>query len=452
MMTNRSLVTTALLAVFVVSPATPTVAQSPPQAFGIESRHDIENIAPIREQILKEEEWLRWRKQHVVPEVMQRIGVDMWLVGRQDDALYYSLHPANREGLISQRVDALVFYDRGGDAGVEHLALDRAELAALVRNRDPARIGVSDDSHDQFAALLGDALAARLVVDNDLRTGFLEKRSPEEISVFQHVARVAYDVIAQAFSNRVIVPDVTTTDDLNWWIRQRYRELGVDTSDHPTITIQRSRLERPKYDEGDEHFSIAVPPRNGYNTVIRRGDIIACDTGINYYGIGTDTQQVAYVLKEGETEVPEGLRVALDNTNRVQNHFARAFAAGRPSRDIVNAALRSAQDDGLRPSIYSHPLPYYLRRYSLNGGFLHMRYGAGPELGEGELEEPAPQLEPGGYPVYANTTYAMELHAWTSVPEWGGQDVRITLEQNVAMTEDRLIFLGGRQVEWYVIR
>jgi len=61
-------------------------------------------------------------------------------------------------------------------------------------------------------------------------------------------------------------------------------------------------------------------------------------------------------------------------------------------------------------------------------------------------------LEPGGYPVYANTTYAMELHTWTSVPEWGGQDVRITLEQNVAMTEDGLVFLGGRQVEWYVIR
>jgi len=115
-------------------------------------------------------------------------------------------------------------------------------------------------------------------------------------------------------------------------------------------------------------------------------------------------------------------------------------------------ALRAAQDDGLRPSIYSHPLPYYLRRYSLNGGFLHMRYGAGPGLGDGELEEPAPQLEPGGYPVYPNTTYAMELHAWTSVPEWGGQDVRITLEQNVAMTEDRLVFLGGRQVDWYVIR
>jgi len=452
-MSTRSLATTALwVTVLLASTGVPAEAQSPRQPFGIESQNDVENIAPIRQQILKEEEWLRWRKQHVVPEVMRRVGVDMWLVGREDGALYYSLVPADHEGLVSRRYDALVFFERSEGPGVESMALDAEELVALVRDLDPQRIGLSRDSSDRFGELLGNETAARFVVDRDLRTGFLEKRSPEEISVFHHVARVAYDIIAEAFSNRVIVPDVTTTDDLNWWIRQRYRELGLDTSDHPTITIQRSRLERPRYEEGDDHFTIEVPPRNGYNTVIRRGDIIACDTGINYYGIGTDTQQVAYVLREDETEVPEGLRVALNNTNRVQIHFANAFAAGRPSRDIVNSALQTAQDDGLRPSIYSHPLPYYLRRYSLNGGFIHMRYGAGPGLGDGELEEPAPQLEPGGYPVYANTTYAMELHAWTSVPEWDGQDVRITLEQNVAMTEDGLVFLGGRQVEWYVIR
>ncbi len=451
-MTVRTVAGLALAAATLL-PATNAAPQAFRQPYGIVSQNDIDNIAPIREQILKEEEWLRWRKDNIVPEIMRRIGVDMWLVGRDDEALYYSLVPANYEGLVSRRYGALVFFDRGEEDGVESLAVDAEELAGIVRSRDPRRIGVSRDVSERFAGLLGSELASRFEVSRDLRTGFLEKRSPAEISVFHHVARLAYDIIAEAFSNRVIVPDVTTTDDLNWWIRQRYRELGLDTSDHPTITIQRSRLERPKYAEGDDHFSIGNAPRNGYNTVIRRGDIIACDTGINYFGIGTDTQQVAYVLKESEIDVPEGLKVALNNTNRLQIHFADSFAVGRPSRDIVNTALLAAQDDGLRPSIYSHPLPYYLRRYSLNGGFLHIRYGAGPSLGGGELEEPAPQLPPGGYPVYANTTYAMELHTWTSVPEWGGQDVRITLEQNVAMTDENgLVFLGGRQVEWYDIK
>ena len=448
---------TALAVLFIaVAPSIAAGAAALPQAFqqpyGIRSQGDIDNVVPIREQILKEEEWLRWRKDHIVPEVMRRVGVDMWLIGEDDGVLYYSLVPANYEGLVSRRYDALVFFDRGETDGVEAVAVNGDEVAELVRRRDPKRIGISRGSQEQFAELIGSEMAGRFVVSRDLRTGFLEKRSPEEISVFNHVARVAYDIIAEAFSNRVVVPDVTTTDDLNWWIRQRYRDLGLETSDHPTITIQRSRLERPRYEEDDEHFRIDVPPRNGYNMIIRRGDIISCDTGINYFGVGTDTQQVAYVLKEDEADVPEGLKVALNNTNRLQVHFANAFAVGKPSNDIVNDALQAATDDGLRPSIYSHPLPYYLRRYGLAGGFIKMRYGAGPGLGNDQLDEPAPLLPPGGYPVYANTTYAMELHTWTAVPEWGGQDVRIVLEQNVAMTEDRLVFLGGRQVEWYVIR
>ena len=442
----------SFLVVMVLLPTAIGRPQAFQQPYGIESQNDIENIAPIRHQILMEEEWLRWRKEHIVPEVMRRVGVDVWLIGEEDGALYYSLVPANYEGLVSQRYDALIFIDKGTDQGVESLAIDASEVADLINSHDPSHIGVSRSSQEQFAEIVGSEMAARFIVSRDMRTGFLEKRNPEEISAFNHVARVAYDIIAEAFSNRVVVPDVTTTDDLNWWIRQRYRNLGLETSDHPTITIQRSRLERPKYEEDDEHFTIEVPPRNGYNMIIRRGDMISVDTGINYFGVGTDTQQVAYVLKEGETDAPEGLQVALNNTNRLQIHFANAFAAGKPSNDIVNDALEAAWDDGLRPSIYSHPLPYYLRRYSLNGGFIKMRYGAGPGLGGGELVEPAPLLPPGGYPVYANTTYAMELHTWTSVPEWGGQDVRITLEQNVAMTEDRLVFLGGRQVEWYIIK
>ena len=179
---------------------------------------------------------------------------------------------------------------------------------------------------------------------------------------------------------------------------------------------------------------------------------MGCDTGIIYFGWGTDTQQNAYVLKQEETDVPEGLKVAFNNTNRLQIHFAKAFAVGKPANDIVNDALKAAWKDGLRPFIYSHPLPYYLRRYNSPGGIIRIRYGAGPSLGGDELIEPAPLQPAGGYPVYANTTYAMELHTLTSVPEWGGQDVRMKMEQNVAMTENGLIFLGGRQTEWYIIK
>ena len=131
------------------------------QPYGIQSQGDIDNVVPIREQILKEEEWLRWRKDHIVPEVMRRVGVDMWLIGEDDGVLYYSLVPANYEGLVSRRYDALVFFDRGETDGVEAVAVNGDEVAELVRRRDPERIGISRGSQEQFAELIGSEMAGR---------------------------------------------------------------------------------------------------------------------------------------------------------------------------------------------------------------------------------------------------------------------------------------------------
>ena len=408
---------------------------------------EVDNILPRWEQARIMERQLRWRQRHVVPEVMRRAGVDVWLVARSEYTLYLSLAPANEEGLISERPDWLVFRDRGPGEAV--LRTTGEEIAKATFD-GASRVAVAAESRKRLTPAIVELVGARFVDSATLRTGFLEKRSPEEMSLFEHVARVAHEIIAEAFSNRVVIPDVTTTDELNWWIRQRYVELGLQTSDHPTIRMQRSRHERPKYPENDEHFRIDIAPRNGYHTVIRRGDILSCDTGIDYLGLGTDTQQVAYVLREGEIEPPEGLRRAIANTVKLQDLFAAQFLEGRSANETVLPALERAAAVGLRASIYSHPIPYYLMRYSLNGRFFDgTRYGAGPPLGDEGQTTPLPEME---YPVYANTAYAMELDTFTAVPEWGEQDVRIVLEQTIAFTGGRVVFLGGRQTEFHVIK
>jgi hypothetical protein len=134
----------------------------------------------------------------------------------------------------------------------------------------------------------------------------------------------------------------------------------------------------------------------------------------------------------------------------LQEIFAAEFAEGRRSNDAVLAALQKARAEGLRAEIYSHPLPHFLMRYSLNGGFYSgTRHFVGPELGgEGDRDPEAG----GGSPVLRNTVYAMELDTVTSVPEWGGQDVRIVLEQSVAFTRGELVFLGGRETDYYLIK
>lgn len=46
----------------------------------------------------------------------------------------------------------------------------------------------------------------------------------------------------------------------------------------------------------------------------------------------------------------------------------------------------------------------------------------------------------------------MEMDTKSAVLEWGGQDVRIVLEQTVAFTEISIEYLGGCQIKWYVIK
>jgi hypothetical protein len=411
---------------------------------------DVHNILPLWDQAKFMARQLQWRQEHVLPEIMRRERVDLWIVERNEGVLYLSLVPGDKEGLVPEDPSYLVYHAPGSGGTVDLKFAEPDQLAGLIERLKPERIGVCERNIPRMKETLGNFIGGRLADSKNLRIGFLEKRSPEEISAFHYMTRIAHDVIAEAFSNRAIIPDVTTTDELNWWIRQRYRDLGLLTSDHPTITLQRCRAERTKYPESDEHFRIDIPPRNGFNSVIRRGDIIACDTGIDYLGLGTDTQQVAYVLEEGETAVPEGLRTAMARTSRLQDLFAAEFREGRKGNDIGLSALKKARDEGLRPAIYSHPIPYFLMRYEGNGAFYkNTRYGAGPALGSGESEK---RTERGEYPVYVNTVYAMELDTMSSVPEWGGQDVRIVLEQTVAFTDKGLEFLGGRQTDWYVIK
>ena len=47
-------------------------------------------------------------------------------------------------------------------------------------------------------------------------------------------------------------------------------------------------------------FSKTDRPKN----VIMPGDVLHVDFGITYLGLNTDTQEHAYVLRKGETEIP----------------------------------------------------------------------------------------------------------------------------------------------------
>jgi hypothetical protein len=422
---------------------------------------------PMRERVKLMQKWWDWKKKHVLPMVMREQGVDMWIVRNNEADLYYNnegpvytlLLPANQEGMtypsqhvspLSQRVPKfMMFYDTGEN--IEYVEpKDYAHVTQLVADRDPKAIAIGQHNNDDMLNALGKKYAARSIDSWTLGVRWLETMSPEMISVYSHVQRIANEVIAEAYSNRVVTPDVTTTDDLNWWIRHKYLELDLETENHPTITVQRSDENLAKYDDPPEYFHKGRT-RNGVNVIIRRGDVVSCDTDLFLLGLVTDSHQHAYVLKKGETDVPKALKEALRKVNRIQDLFRKEFIFGRTGKEIVAASEKISREEGIIESeLGFHPPPMFIRRF-LQGGYMfdHKTYVAGMTSGPGYYPT---SIVTNDHKLHYNTLYAFEPHTRVAVPGWK-DGLELGIGQIAVFTEDGLHYLARPQEhDWHVIK
>jgi Xaa-Pro aminopeptidase len=415
-------------------------------------------ILPLREQASVIDRVLEDRLDTVVPMLMRRERIDLWvIVAREynEDPVIESMLPAT--WLSARRRTILLFFDRGGEAGVERLAVARyavgdafpaawdpeeepnqwKRLADLIAERNPRRIalnrssafahadGMTDTEFDTLAAALPPAYRGRIVSAENLAVGWLETRTAQEMQLYPTICRIAHVIIAEGLSEQAIQPGVTTTADLEWWFRERVRALGLSTWFHPSVSVQRA-------DAADSRSDFSTRPGE---TILLPGDLVHVDFGITYLRLNTDTQQHAYLLRPGEAEAPAGLRAALAAGNRLQDILTSQFQAGRTGNEMLSATRAQAIAEGLRPSIYTHPLGFH-------------GHGAGPAIGMWDSQGGVPGT--GDYPLHPNTAFSIELNTTASVPEWD-QDVRIMLEEDAFFDGEQVGYIDGRQTELWVV-
>ncbi len=411
-------------------------------------------VMPLREQASTINDILAERLDTVLPGLMQRSGIDMWIVVSREyneDPVLRTMLPA--EWLSARRRTILVFSRDAKSGKVEKLAIARYgvgstikaawdsakfpnqwdALANLVKTRKPARIGINTSAsfahadgldHTDYLEMMAKMPAAfkgKVVSAEKLAVGWLETRSAREMAIYPSLVDVTHQIIALGFSDQVIKPGQTTTADVEWWFRQKIRDSGYDTWFHPTVTIQRE--DAPTVDQ-----TAAFSARAGAN-VIRPGDLLHVDIGISFLRLQTDIQQHAYVLKDGEVDVPAGIKTAFANANRVQDVLTAQFAEGKSGNAILAAALAQTKKEGLVATIYTHPIG--------NHG-----HGAGPAIGM--WDQQGGVKGSGDYPMYANTAYSIELNAETMVPEWK-KKVRIMLEEDGYFDAAGFRYIKGRQ-------
>lgn len=417
---------------------------------------NMDAILPERERAEIVNNILEWRLDNIIPEIMGRQDIDLWLIicrETNEDPVFWSMLP---EPLFHARRTTILMFHKKDDGTIERLSgggnmgkwfrgtwFDKSKtqfesLNELINKLDPKKIGInispvhrsadglSASLHQSLLDALDEKYEKRLVSAENLCIGWLEARSPDELSIYRHLCGIAHELIAEFYSNGVITPDITTVDDVMWWIRDRITELGLETWFRPYINVIRHPDLEEKYKDNPD--------------VIRRGDLIHCDVGIVYLRLCTDMQWHAYVCHIGEDKAPAGLRKALDNAVELAGILMDGFEYGLTGNQIGENVTKRAKEAGLRPSLYSHPIGFF-------------GHSAGTSV-----DTRPPQSQPPGfrkvmeYPMQYNTVYAIEFGCTTTVPEWKNKDVYISYEEQGVFTKNGCNWVDGNQTQFYLIR
>ncbi len=370
-------------------------------------------VLPWRERPAVENRILEDRLENLLPRLMEETDIDLWLVMAREyaeDPVYFTLVP--QPTFAARRTTMLLFHR--GPEGFQRLSVNRyplgepfetawaggnldeqwQALADLIAELDPQRIGINVSRdwpvadgltrglHERLLEVLTPSLTERLVPAEDLVVRWVETRTPEEVTLYTHVVGLARQVIAEAFSASVITPGATHTDDVAWYIRERFAELNLPVWFQPYVNLQRPG------EVCDEDT-----PFCGTSGIIQAGDVLHTDVGICYLKLCTDTQEMGYVPRAGETTVPAGLAEALAVGNQWQDDLTDAFETGRSGNDILAGSLRASGRRDVIASTYTHPIGFY-------------GHAPGPTIGMWDNQGETPVR--GDWALYPMTAYAIE--------------------------------------------
>jgi Xaa-Pro aminopeptidase len=427
-----------------------------------QTRNNIEplpKLLSVREQQAVREIWLKKRLDTMLLPMMRQQKIEMWIGTNEefhaDVVTPYIAPPIPYVG----RRDFFIFADRGADK-LDRLAVVRypeeplkrffkvmnppgrdiaATLRRIVDERNPRTIalnmggtrgattGLTHDAYKFLAETLGSEYASRFVSAHSLIVEYMDTRLPEELEHYRTAVALTDVLTQRAFSNEVITPGKTTVGDVRWWFLQQVNNVGLDVWFQPDLRIQRQNQE-----PGKTQLFLSVTEES---VVIKRGDVIHIDCGLNYMGLSTDWQRMGYVLREREKDAPDGLKQALANTNRLQDALLTHIKPGAKGFEVYDATMTDMKNLGIEAMIYSHSVGN--QGHALGASIDFRRPVAGSPL--------EPPFREGSYT-------SIELNTTTPVPEWGGQKVTIMMEDDAYLTKDGMKWFRPRQTAFYLIR
>ena len=333
---------------------------------------EYQRLPPLREQAHLKDAWTAERISNI-PTILEKYDVDAWLMSQKEyaeDTVFWSLKPATT--FSARRRTIQLFLANPLHGQLSYTWIDNTpsvwdEVSSVLKKSNPSSIALNIDTDIAFSSGLhygeADLIISKLgpewfskVVSNPMiAVEYIATMPPGQLAWYQKLQETAWSIISEGFSSSAIEPGVTTTEDVEWYLREKIQEWNYTTWFHPSVSIITA----------DPNFGLP-PPKDGDGEgrqearlkTIKYGDLLHVDFGVTALGMNTDTQHLAYVLQPGGTkeDVPEGLKDGLKKVNRLQDIVKANMVVGKTGNEILKYSLKQAENEGIYGRIYCHPI------------------------------------------------------------------------------------------------
>jgi len=281
--------------------------------------------------------------------------------------------------------------------------------------------GLTHTAHIKLTEELGERYASRFVSAQKLASDFRSRRVATEIAGFARAGELSRNIAERAFSNEVITPGKTTLGEVAWWMHEQQFKNNLGTSfGMPSV-----------YVTGPDGI-VATSDDH----VIQGGDFLSVDWGVGYLNFYTDMKRHAYVLREGETHLPESIQRAFDNGRKVRDLLKANIKAGVTAGEAYRMLQGKINEAGFRfmdsfnsPTQDENIVDVIIGCHSVG----NLGHGIGPSIAWFNPERMT-------YMLTESNLLSIELFAYTAIPEWGGKKLRVPLEDDAVLT--------SRGIEW----
>ena len=323
------------------------------------------------------------------------------------------------------------------------------ELREFVAERDPQTIAVNTSdwlavadgiSHSQYVKLekiLGSKYSARIVSAENVITDFRVRRIQREVVAFTNATEIHRQILEHALSREVIIPGVTTLEDVGWWVREQFFKRGLISGYSTGVDIPRVlySAQSERIDPPDVRWWI-----HHTDYVLQRGDFFTFKVGVRYLDyFSTDFKRNAYIMREGETNVPRSIQHAFDKALEAREIIRKNIKVGGTAGETLAVIVSSLENaDYIRVPFNDISTDGYveiqkaLADTDKSGFFIDLNsevYRTGGLVTLGPSVAPFRQ-DRAHLKIQENYLFSFEFQVHTNLPERPGFPISINIEGN----------------------